>query len=128
MATKVKAKKKYVKYFKDLTFGTYIDVYINYPLEDVAKKVKFIGDINRDADWLCFNCWWTQKIAINSDVDDNDKLVILTHELYHAIGWLMWYKWFDKDVKDLGSDVWAYMYDYYFGKIYHWMKKEKIIK
>ena len=101
--------------------------------EDVLDTVLFvcIGD-NQDMDWeiKTYGEYIDEDRSIVINMDEVKTEVIfmktLVHELLHYVGYNLRRKWIDHTT--LTEEIYCYLYDFYFGKIWKWIKKEKLMK
>lgn len=89
--------------------------------------------------------WWTENmesdvmvyweyvdedrtLSINTDEIKTEKIFMstLAHELLHFVGYNLRRKWIDHTT--LTEEIYCYLYDFYFGRIYEWIKKKKLMK
>lgn len=101
--------------------------------EEVIDTVLFVVLWNTlDMDWEIKTYWEyvdeDRSIVINMDEVKTDKIFMktLVHELLHYVGYNLRRKWIDHTA--MTEEIYCYLYDFYFGKIWEWIKKEKLMK
>lgn len=102
--------------------------------EDVLDTVLFVCiGITQDMEDSDIKTYWEyidedRSIVINMDEIKTEKIFMKTivHELLHFVGYNLRRKWIDHTT--LTEEIYCYLYDFYFGKIYEWLRKEKLMK
>lgn len=108
-------------------------------------KHRFSEDVMDTQLYICI--WWNdditdaQEIRTYGEYLDEDRSIVfnmdeiktevifmktLVHELLHFIGYNLRRKGIDHTT--LTEEIYCYLYDFYFGKIYLWMKKKKLLE
>jgi len=105
------------KRFSEYVIDTQLFVCL-WDTDDVEWDVKTYGEyIDED-----------RSIVINMDEVKTKTIFMktLVHELLHFVGYNLRRKWIDYTA--MTEEIYCYLYDFYFGKIYKWIENNDIMK